>query len=198
MEDFLNFDDEDDISHTKVSQKRPAYTQRQPAHPASDDYDLPDMDIEPSSSVRPKVNSSVDWSEAQQHSTLSEDSMLETSKRNLMNEYEAAAPTVAPREVSLDDEEAMRILEGIDGKSVNVKKEGVNVKKEGVNVKTEGVNVKTEGVSVDDIDEAELEALLKEDVKPTPPAFRTDTTENEENLVKILNAVKEGDPNDAD
>ena len=191
MEDFLNFDDEDDISHTKVSQKRPAYTQRQPAHPASDDYDLPDMDIEPSSSVRPKVNSSVDWSEAQQHSTLSEDSMLETSKRNLMNEYEAAAPTVAPREVSLDDEEAMRILEGIDGKSVNVKKEGVNVKKE-------GVNVKTEGVSVDDIDEAELEALLKEDVKPTPPAFRTDTTENEENLVKILNAVKEGDPNDAD
>ena len=190
MEDFLNFDDEDDISHTKVSQKRPAYTQRQPAHPASDDYDLPDMDIEPSS-VRPKVNSSVDWSEAQQHSTLSEDSMLETSKRNLMNEYEAAAPTVAPREVSLDDEEAMRILEGIDGKSVNVKKEGVNVK-------TEGVNVKTEGVSVDDIDEAELEALLKEDVKPTPPAFRTDTTENEENLVKILNAVKEGDPNDAD
>ena len=36
------------------------------------------------------------------------------------------------------------------------------------------------------------------DVKPTPPAFRTDTTENEENLVKILNAVKEGDPNDAD
>ena len=191
MEDFLNFDDEDDISHTKVSQKRPAYTQRQPAHPASDDYDLPDMDIEPSSSVRPKVNSSVDWSEAQQHSTLSEDSMLETSKRNLMNEYEAAAPTVAPREVSLDDEEAMRILEGIDGKSVNVKKGGVNVK-------TEGVNVKTEGVSVDDIDEAELEALLKEDVKPTPPAFRTDTTENEENLVKILNAVKEGDPNDAD
>ena len=191
MEDFLNFDDEDDISHTKVSQKRPAYTQRQPAHPASDDYDLPDMDIEPSSSVRPKVNSSVDWSEAQQHSTLSEDSMLETSKRNLMNEYEAAAPTVAPREVSLDDEEAMRILEGIDGKSVNVKKEGVNVK-------TEGVNVKTEGVSVDDIDEAELEALLKEDVKPTPPAFRNDTTENEENLVKILNAVKEGDPNDAD
>lgn len=191
MEDFLNFDDEDDISHTKVSQKRPAYTQRQPAHPASDDYDLPDMDIEPSSSVRPKVNSSVDWSEAQQHSTLSEDSMLETSKRNLMNEYEAAAPTVAPREVSLDDEEAMRILEGIDGKSVNVKKEGVNVK-------TEGVNVKTEDVSVDDIDEAELEALLKEDVKPTPPAFRTDTTENEENLVKILNAVKEGDPNDAD
>lgn len=191
MEDFLNFDDEDDISHTKVSQKRPAYTQRQPAHPASDDYDLPDMDIEPSSSVRPKVNSSVDWSEAQQHSTLSEDSMLETSKRNLMNEYEAAAPTVAPREVSLDDEEAMRILEGIDGKSVNVKKECVNVK-------TEGVNVKTEGVSVDDIDEAELEALLKEDVKPTPPAFRTDTTENEENLVKILNAVKEGDPNDAD
>lgn len=191
MEDFLNFDDEDDISHTKVSQKRPAYTQRQPAHPASDDYDLPDMDIEPSSSVRPKVNSSVDWSEAQQHSTLSEDSMLETSKRNLMNEYEAAAPTVAPREVSLDDEEAMRILEGIDGKSVNVKKEGVNVK-------TEVVNVKTEGVSVDDIDEAELEALLKEDVKPTPPAFRTDTTENEENLVKILNAVKEGDPNDAD
>lgn len=191
MEDFLNFDDEDDISHTKVSQKRPAYTQRQPAHPASDDYDLPDMDIEPSSSVRPKVNSSVDWSEAQQHSTLSEDSMLETSKRNLMNEYEAAAPTVAPREVSLDEEEAMRILEGIDGKSVNVKKEGVNVK-------TEGVNVKTEGVSVDDIDEAELEALLKEDVKPTPPAFRTDTTENEENLVKILNAVKEGDPNDAD
>ena len=191
MEDFLNFDDEDDISHTKVSQKRPAYTQRQPAHPASDDYDLPDMDIEPSSSVRPKVNTSVDWSEAQQHSTLSEDSMLETSKRNLMNEYEAAAPTVAPREVSLDDEEAMRILEGIDGKSVNVKKEGVNVK-------TEGVNVKTEGVSVDDIDEAELEALLKEDVKPTPPAFRTDTTENEENLVKILNAVKEGDPNDAD
>ena len=191
MEDFLNFDDEDDISHTKVSQKRPAYTQRQPAHPASDDYDLPDMDIEPSSSVRPKVNSSVDWSEAQQHSTLSEDSMLETSKRNLMNEYEAAAPTVAPREVSLDDEEAMRILEGIDGKSVNVKKEGVNVK-------TGGVNVKTEGVSVDDIDEAELEALLKEDVKPTPPAFRTDTTENEENLVKILNAVKEGDPNDAD
>ena len=191
MEDFLNFDDEDDISHTKVSQKRPAYTQRQPAHPASDDYDLPDMDIEPSSSVRPKVNSSVDWSEAQQHSTLSEDSMLETSKRNLMNEYEATAPTVAPREVSLDDEEAMRILEGIDGKSVNVKKEGVNVK-------TEGVNVKTEGVSVDDIDEAELEALLKEDVKPTPPAFRTDTTENEENLVKILNAVKEGDPNDAD
>lgn len=191
MEDFLNFDDEDDISHTKVSQKRPAYTQRQPAHPASDDYDLPDMDIEPSSSVRPKVNSSVDWSEAQQHSTLSEDSMLETSKRNLMNEYEAAAPTVAPREVSLDDEEAMRILEGIDGKSVNVKKEGVNVK-------TEGINVKTEGVSVDDIDEAELEALLKEDVKPTPPAFRTDTTENEENLVKILNAVKEGDPNDAD
>lgn len=191
MEDFLNFDDEDDISHTKVSQKRPAYTQRQPAHPASDDYDLPDMDIEPSSSVRPKVNSSVDWSEAQQHSTLSEDSMLETSKRNLMNEYEAAAPTVAPREVSLDDDEAMRILEGIDGKSVNVKKEGVNVK-------TEGVNVKTEGVSVDDIDEAELEALLKEDVKPTPPAFRTDTTENEENLVKILNAVKEGDPNDAD
>lgn len=191
MEDFLNFDDEDDISHTKVSQKRPAYTQRQPAHPASDDYDFPDMDIEPSSSVRPKVNSSVDWSEAQQHSTLSEDSMLETSKRNLMNEYEAAAPTVAPREVSLDDEEAMRILEGIDGKSVNVKKEGVNVK-------TEGVNVKTEGVSVDDIDEAELEALLKEDVKPTPPAFRTDTTENEENLVKILNAVKEGDPNDAD
>lgn len=191
MEDFLNFDDEDDISHTKVSQKLPAYTQRQPAHPASDDYDLPDMDIEPSSSVRPKVNSSVDWSEAQQHSTLSEDSMLETSKRNLMNEYEAAAPTVAPREVSLDDEEAMRILEGIDGKSVNVKKEGVNVK-------TEGVNVKTEGVSVDDIDEAELEALLKEDVKPTPPAFRTDTTENEENLVKILNAVKEGDPNDAD
>lgn len=191
MEDFLNFDDEDDISHTKVSQKRPAYTQRQPAHPASDDYDLPDMDIEPSSSVRPKVNSSVDWSEAQQHSTLSEDSMLETSKRNLMNEYEAAAPTVAPREVSLDDEEAMRILEGIDGKSVNMKKEGVNVK-------TEGVNVKTEGVSVDDIDEAELEALLKEDVKPTPPAFRTDTTENEENLVKILNAVKEGDPNDAD
>ena len=117
--------------------------------------------------------------------------MLETSKRNLMNEYEAAAPTVAPREVSLDDEEAMRILEGIDGKSVNVKKEGVNVK-------TEGINVKTEGVSVDDIDEAELEALLKEDVKPTPPAFRTDTTENEENLVKILNAVKEGDPNDAD
>lgn len=191
MEDFLNFDDEDDISHTKVSQKRPAYTQRQPVHPASDDYDLPDMDIEPSSSVRPKVNTSVDWSEAQQHSTLSEDSMLETSKRNLMNEYEAAAPTVAPREVSLDDEEAMRILEGIDGKSVNVKKEGVNVK-------TEGVNVKTEGVSVDDIDEAELEALLKEDVKPTPPAFRTDTTENEENLVKILNAVKEGDPNDAD
>ena len=191
MEDFLNFDDEDDISHTKVSQKRPAYTQRQPAHPTSDDYDLPDMDIEPSSSVRPKVNSSVDWSEAQQHSTLSEDSMLETSKRNLMNEYEAAAPTVAPREVSLDDEEAMRILEGIDGKSVNVKKEDVNVK-------TEGVNVKTEGVSVDDIDEAELEALLKEDVKPTPPAFRTDTTENEENLVKILNAVKEGDPNDAD
>lgn len=191
MEDFLNFDDEDDISHTKVSQKRPAYTQRQPAHPASDDYDLPDMDIEPSSSVRPKVNTSVDWSEAQQHSTLSEDSMLETSKRNLMNEYEAAAPTVAPREVSLDDDEAMRILEGIDGKSVNVKKEGVNVK-------TEGVNVKTEGVSVDDIDEAELEALLKEDVKPTPPAFRTDTTENEENLVKILNAVKEGDPNDAD
>ena len=191
MEDFLNFDDEDDISHTKVSQKRPAYTQRQPAHPASDDYDLPDMDIEPSSSVRPKVNSSVDWSEAQQHSTLSEDSMLETSKRNLMNEYEAAAPTVASREVSLDDEEAMRILEGIDGKSVNVKKEGVNVK-------MEGVNVKTEGVSVDDIDEAELEALLKEDVKPTPPAFRTDTTENEENLVKILNAVKEGDPNDAD
>lgn len=191
MEDFLNFDDEDDISHTKVSQKRPAYTQRQPAHPASDDYDLPDMDIEPSSSVRPKVNSSVDWSEAQQHSTLSEDSMLETSKRNLMNEYEAAAPTVAPREVSLDDDEAMRILEGIDGKSVNVKKEGVNVK-------TEGVNVKTEGVSVDDIDEAELEALLKEDVKPTPPAFRTDTKENEENLVKILNAVKEGDPNDAD
>ena len=191
MEDFLNFDDEDDISHTKVSQKRPAYTQRQPAHPASDDYDLPDMDIEPSSSVRPKVNSSVDWSEAQQHSTLSEDSMLETSKRNLMNEYEATAPTVAPREVSLDDEEAMRILEGIDGKSVNVKKEGVNVK-------TEGVNVKTEGVSVDDIDEAELEALLKEDVKPTPPAFRTDTTENEENLVKSLNAVKEGDPNDAD
>ena len=184
MEDFLNFDDEDDISHTKVSQKRPAYTQRQPAHPASDDYDLPDMDIEPSSSVRPKVNTSVDWSEAQQHSTLSEDSMLETSKRNLMNEYEAAAPTVAPREVSLDDDEAMRILEGIDGKSVNVKKEGVNVK--------------TEGVSVDDIDEAELEALLKEDVKPTPPAFRTDTTENEENLVKILNAVKEGDPNDAD
>ena len=191
MEDFLNFDDEDDISHTKVSQKRPAYTQRQPAHPASDDYDLPDMDIEPSSSVRPKVNSSVDWSEAQQHSTLSEDSMLETSKRNLMNEYEAAAPTVAPREVSLDDEEAMRILEGIDGKSVNVKKEGVNVK-------TEGVNVKTEGVSVDDIDEAELEALLKEDVKPTPPAFRTDTTENEENLVKILHAVTEGAPNDAD
>ena len=191
MEDFLNFDDEDDISHTKVSQKLPAYTQRQPVHPASDDYDLPDMDIEPSSSVRPKVNSSVDWSEAQQHSTLSEDSMLETSKRNLMNEYEAAAPTVAPREVSLDDDEAMRILEGIDGKSVNVKKEGVNVK-------TEGVNVKTEGVSVDDIDEAELEALLKEDVKPTPPAFRTDTTENEENLVKILNAVKEGDPNDAD
>ena len=191
MEDFLNFDDEDDISHTKVSQKRPAYTQRQPAHPASDDYDLPDMDIEPSSSVRPKVNSSVDWSEAQQHSTLSEDSMLETSKRNLMNEYEAAAPTVASREVSLDDEEAMRIREGLDGKSVNVKKEGVNVK-------MEGVNVKTEGVSVDDIDEAELEALLKEDVKPTPPAFRTDTTENEENLVKILNAVKEGDPNDAD
>ena len=108
-----------------------------------------------------------------------------------MNEYEAVAPTVAPREVSLDDDEAMRILEGIDGKSVTEKKESMNVK-------TENVSVKTEGVSVDDIDEAELEALLKENVKPTPPVFRTDTTENEENLVKILNAVKEGDPNDAD
>ena len=113
----------------KASQKRPISRPEssQPSKMASipDDGDLPDMDVD-----LPLPHESVDWSEAQQHSTLSEDG-TEAASRNLLKEYEAephvttlpastaaakpsTAGTLPAREVSLDDEEAMRILEGAE------------------------------------------------------------------------------------
>ena len=172
----------------KASQKRPISRSEssQPSKMASipDDGDLPDMDVD-----LPLPHESVDWSEAQQHSTLSEDG-TEAASRNLLKEYEAephvaslpastaaAKPSTAAlpaREVSLDDEEAMRILEGAEAPE-------------------------------DEINEAELAALLG-DVPPTqatqtaqatqatqatPPVFHTDTTENEESLARLLDRLKD-------
>lgn len=173
----------------KASQKRPISRPEssQPSKMASipDDGDLPDMDVD-----LPLPHESVDWSEAQQHSTLSEDG-TEAASRNLLKEYEAephvttlpastaaAKPSTAAalpaREVSLDDEEAMRILEGAEAPE-------------------------------DEINEAELAALLG-DVPPTqatqtaqamqatqstPPVFHTDTTENEESLARLLDRLKD-------
>lgn len=190
LEDFLRFDEEDDMPFPskKASQKRPISRPEssQPSKMASipDDGDLPDMDVD-----LPLPHESVDWSEAQQHSTLSEDG-TEAASRNLLKEYEAephvttlpastaaAKPSTAAlpaREVSLDDEEAMRILEGAEAPE-------------------------------DEINEAELAALLG-DVPPTqatqtaqatqamqatPPVFRTDTTENEESLARLLDRLKD-------
>ena len=191
LEDFLRFDEEDDmpLPSKKASQKRPLSRPEssQPSKMASipDDGDLPDMDVD-----LPLPHESVDWSEAQQHSTLSEDG-TEAASRNLLKEYEAephvtslpastaaakpsTAGTLPAREVSLDDEEAMRILEGAEAPE-------------------------------DEINEAELAALLG-DVPPTqatqatqtaqatqstPPVFRTDTTENEESLARLLDRLKD-------
>lgn len=176
----------------KASQKRPISRSEssQPSKMASipDDGDLPDMDVD-----LPLPHESVDWSEAQQHSTLSEDG-TEVASRNLLKEYEAephvtslpastaaAKPSTAAalpaREVSLDDEEAMRILEGAEAPE-------------------------------DEINEAELAALLgdvpptqatqatqtaqaTQATLPTPPVFRTDTTENEESLARLLDRLKD-------
>lgn len=170
----------------KASQKRPVLHQEsaQPSKMASipDDGDLPDMDVD-----LPLPHESVDWSEAQQHSTLSEDG-TEAASRNLLKEYEAephssvplptspaAKPSTAAalpaREVSLDDEEAMRILEGAEAPE-------------------------------DEINDAELAALLgdvpptqatqaTQAMQPTPPVFRTDTTENEESLARLLDRLKD-------
>lgn len=173
----------------KASQKRPISRPEssQPSKMASipDDGDLPDMDVD-----LPLPHESVDWSEAQQHSTLSEDG-TEAASRNLLKEYEAeshvaslpastaaakpsTAGTLPAREVSLDDEEAMRILEGAEAPE-------------------------------DEINEAELAALLgdvpptqatqtaqaTQAMQPTPPVFRTDTTENEESLARLLDRLKD-------
>ena len=194
LEDFLRFDEEDDmpLPSKKASQKRPISRPEssQPSKMASipDDGDLPDMDVD-----LPLPHESVDWSEAQQHSTLSEDG-TEAASRNLLKEYEAephvaslpastaaAKPSTAAalpaREVSLDDEEAMRILEGAEAPE-------------------------------DEINEAELAALLgdvpptqatqatqtaqaTQATLPTPPVFRTDTTENEESLARLLDRLKD-------
>ena len=163
----------------KTSQKRPISQPisskpfKLPSIP-DDDGDVPDMDFDVPIQHE-EADKSVDWSEAQQHSTLSEDGN-EVATRNLLKEYETepvsgAAAKLPAREVSLDDEEAMRILEGVDAPE-------------------------------DEINDEELTALLGD--APTPqatqatqatqaslPAFSTDTTENEESLERLLDSLKD-------
>lgn len=101
-------------------------------------------------------DSKQEWGEAQ-HTSFSEESMLEEPKRNLMQEYDKEIP---PAVNSLDEEEALRILETVPEK---------------------------EEVLDDDalLDIVEAETTQK-------PLFDSHSTENEENIEKMLELLKDG------
>ena len=91
-----------------------------------------------------------------QQTSFSEESMMETPKRNLMNEYE---PSIPPPTNSLNEEEAFRLLEETPGDEV-----------------------------LDD--DALMEIVDAETTQK--PLFDSHSTENEENIEKLLASLKEG------
>ena len=93
MDELLNFDEEE-----PSSVKRPQESLESRLEPLSkklevdDASELPEMDVE----------------EVNQQSILSEENT--PIDRNLMNEYEKMNPVLAPKPVSMDDEEIMELL----------------------------------------------------------------------------------------
>ena len=109
-----------------------------------------------------------DWNEPQQTS-FSEDSMIEPPKRNLMNEYEKNDSIIPPAGNSLNEEEALQLLE------------------ESMIVEEEKKPVETSEVINDD----DLMKLIDEETIEKP-IFNSHSTENEENIEKMLELLKDG------
>ena len=103
FENLLNFD----LPQPKKSQKRssnPISSPMKKKEITSDIY-MKEEPVDNSYSVKQE-----DWNEPQQTS-FSEDSMIEPPKRNLMNEYEKNDSIIPPAGNSLNEEEALQLLE---------------------------------------------------------------------------------------
>ena len=161
FEDLLNFD----LPQPKKSQKRssnPISSPMKKKEITSDIY-MKEEPVDNSYSVKQE-----DWNEPQQTS-FSEDSMIEPPKRNLMNEYEKNDSIIPPAGNSLNEEEALQLLE------------------ESMIVEEEKKPVETSEVINDD----HLMKLSDEETIEKP-IFNSHSTENEENIEKMLELLKDG------
>ena len=161
FEDLLNFD----LPQPKKSQKRssnPISSPMKKKEITSDIY-MKEEPVDNSYSVKQE-----DWNEPQQTS-FSEDSMIEPPKRNLMNEYEKNDSIIPPAGNSLNEEEALQLLE------------------ESMIVEEEKKPVETNEVINDD----DLMKLIDEETIEKP-IFNSHSTENEENIEKMLELLKDG------
>ena len=161
FENLLNFD----LPQPKKSQKRssnPISSPMKKKEITSDIY-MKEEPVDNSYSVKQD-----DWNELQQTS-FSEDSMIEPPKRNLMNEYEKNDSIIPPAGNSLNEEEALQLLE------------------ESMIVEEEKKPVETSEVINDD----DLMKLIDEETIEKP-IFNSHSTENEENIEKMLELLKDG------
>ena len=150
FESFLDFGDEEVPRPKKPSQKRsssslPTYQSKKQEYEM--DYSHEDHSI---------LSARQEEIEDPQQTSFSEESMIETPKRNLMNEYDTSIP---PATNSLDEEEALRLLDETPADEV-----------------------------LDD--DALMEIVDAETTQK--PLFDSHSTENEENIEKVLEQLKEG------
>ena len=161
FEDLLNFD----LPQPKKSQKRssnPISSPMKKKEITSDIY-MKEEPVDNSYSVKQE-----DWNEPQQTS-FSEDSMIEPPKRNLMNEYEKNDSVIPPAGNSLNEEEALQLLE-----------ESMIVEEEKKPAETSEI-----------INDEDLLKLVDEETIEKP-IFNSHSTENEENIEKMLELLKDG------
>lgn len=162
FEDLLNFD----LPQPKKSQKR---SSNPISSPMKKKEIMHDMVIEEESLDKPSYSiKQEDWNEPQQTS-FSEDSMIEPPKRNLMNEYEKNDSVIPPAGNSLNEEEALQLLE-----------ESMIVEEEKKPAETSEI-----------INDEDLLKLVDEETIEKP-IFNSHSTENEENIEKMLELLKDG------
>ena len=116
-----------------------------------------------SNEVKSYRNSIGNTADTQQQVSFSEDSIMETTKRNLLDEYDKNNTVIPPAGNSLDEEEALRLLE----------------------------QVQEEEEIMDD--DALLELVNKAtEVENDKPFFNSHSTEVEDNIEKLLKELSNG------
>ena len=164
MDELLNFDEEESPSLKRpreTLESRFDHSSKKQAY--EDEGELPEMDIE----------------EPNQQSVLSEESV--PIDRNLMNEYEKMNPVLAPKAVSMDDDEIMELLNR-------------ELPEEKTETKTQDVSDADLIAALDEFDEANTSKEKSITSSVQPPTTFTSTQFNkemEESIEQVLAAVEQ-------